>query len=424
MSGDIGGSEMALIRKAIDVVGRNVPGDRSFHAAEFEKRHIAPLRCLLPDLMPLVRILEADPVRTAVAGYAEADEEARKEQKRYQRDVRATGWPLWLSVLIGIAVVLVPPAVLADAIGYVLGWGSDSHNDIILIWRTWAPWIVYGGLIGTAFQHLRFRPATHYLLWQQQRAKAEAFRREVFKRLLDHSPSEVPWELLLKLEYFRRWQVELQRDYFLDRGDEHARAVRRASLLSHLSVLVLLLLGLALLSSAVAGYDEQGMPNALLRGPLDVLSLLDFAEAWSWDYWLLLIGALTITAMAYYLVLDHLSACKRNAPRFETMRENFDELLGERLKEAREGAARGNLSAVRHYVDRVHAVMTLEINDWVRLADLDRGLDTALRVSADGTTRMVPPAHAAPQSVNEVFRSTSNPWKLTQAFMNGQQPKG
>lgn len=399
MSGDTGGSEMALIQKAMDVVGWNVSGNRDFHAAAFEKRHIAPLRRLSPDSLPLVRILEAAPVRTAVGAYAEADEEAGKEQQRHKREVRATAWPLFLAVLAGIAAVLIPPAVFGGAIDYVFGWGSDSRNEIIRIWRTWAPWIVYAGLIGTAFQRLRFRPDERYLLWQQQRAKAEAFRREVFKRLFDHSPGKDPWELLLKLEYFRRWQVEFQRDYFLARGEEHARAVRRASLLNRLSVLIFLLLGLLLLTSAVAGYDEQGMPNVLLRGPLDALSLLGFAEAWSWDYWLLLFAALTVAAMAYYLVLDRLSACKRNAPRFETMRENFDELLGERLKAAREGAARGNRSAVRHYVERVHAVMTLEVNDWVRLADLDRGLDTALSFSAEGTTGVIPSAQAALQSV-------------------------
>ncbi len=100
-----------------------------------------------------------------------------------------------------------------------------------------------------------------------------------------------------------------------------------------------------------------------------------FSEAWNWDYWLLLFGFVTAAVLAYYVVLNSANAAKRNAPRFKIMAENFDDLLGGRLQAARREVALGQEAALRDYVDRVHSVMSLEINDWVRLADLDLGRD-------------------------------------------------
>ncbi len=273
---------------------------------------------------------------------------------------------------------------MAELIGPAFGWNAD---DLIPLWRIWAPWLVYGALIFAALQRVRFRPTTHFRLWQQERAKAEAMRREVFKRVLEQrgDGGAQPFELLLKLEYFRRWQVELQRDYFKKRGAEHERGIRRAAFLNGLSIVIMAALGVVLLFSATAGYDEQGMPGAWLRLPLDALSRLPFSEAWNWDYWLLLFGFVTAAVLAYYVVLNSANAAKRNAPRFATMGENFGDLLGtfnngewvvaKRLSDARNGAAAGQEAALRDYVDRVHSVMSLEINDWVRLADLDLGRD-------------------------------------------------
>lgn len=73
MSESGGGETASLIRKAEHIVGWNEPGNRSFHADKFEARHIAPLRCLLPNSEPLIRILETDSVKSAVHAYAKAD---------------------------------------------------------------------------------------------------------------------------------------------------------------------------------------------------------------------------------------------------------------------------------------------------------------------------------------------------------------
>ncbi len=388
MSGDAWRSESAaLIGKAIDAVGRNEPGNCNFFADKFEERHIDPLVCM-PDTGRLVGILKKASVKTAVAAYDEADKSAIREQRRYNWATGVAVTPILLSVLAGLAVVVVPAKVVASAIGPLAGLEGVSRENVILLWQTYAPGLVYLGLIAAAILGALLRPARSYLSWQQQRAKAEALRREIFRRVLEHPPAsgdrEGCWVLLLKLEYFRRWQVELQHEYFLKRGAEHARAVRRASLARAGTLAIFVLLAPVLLASAAGGYDEQGMPSAPVRGLLlDGLSLLRFVETWNWDYWLLLSGTLTAAAMVYYFVLGAQNRCKRNVPRYAIMGENFKDLLGERLDLAREGAACGEPGAVRKYADRVHSVMALELNDWVRLADLDLGLGGGY-LSSDG----------------------------------------
>jgi len=379
MSAGAGGSEAIFIKKAIDIVGWNVKGNVSFQAGKFESSHIAPIRCWLPDSGPFVRILDSKPVQTAVAGYINARKGAIEEKKLYQRLSGTIGIPLWLGAAVALAVALIPSEVVGGS-GLALGAGS-SKEEIARAWQNFAPWAVYAGVIGTAILSLFSRPAKHYRHWQQHRATTEALRREIFKRVFDqHGQDRDPLELPLKLEYFRRWQVELQREYFRQECAKNERLIRRRRGLNHLSVGIFVLLGLVLASSAIAGLDEQGAPSTLIRGPLLYAApLFRFAEKWGLDYWLLFLGLLAVTAMAFYFALGALNEAKRNAPRYRNMLDNFDELLcdgpGDRLTFARKAAAHGDEAVVRDYAERVHSVMAMEINDWVRLADLDLGRD-------------------------------------------------
>ncbi len=90
------------------------------------RARIAPLRCLLPDSEPLIRILETDSVKTAVHAYAKADQEAIAQQARFKRASRALAWPLYLAGFIGLAAVLVYPRLVAGLIGPAFGWNADD----------------------------------------------------------------------------------------------------------------------------------------------------------------------------------------------------------------------------------------------------------------------------------------------------------
>jgi hypothetical protein len=377
-------SAVMLTIRAADIAGRNALGNMSFHAnslQDFNNHHIAPLRRWLPDSSPLVEALETEPVRDAVRRYADARKGAIGGKKAYGGLNMATWAPLWLAIIVAFVAVLIPAGAIADTIAHAFGAGDMLRDRLVQALQSDAPWVVYAGVIATAMLTLIFRPAERYRSWQQNRAQAEALRREVFKRLFDGAGQEgSSLELPLKLEYFRRWQVEVQHEYFLQNKKWHDRRIWKARALNLLLVAAFLLLAMALASSAVAGYDEQGAPSEAIYGVLlEASGLLRRAEEMRLDYGLVLLGVLAATAVLYTFAHASLSAAKRNAPRYKTMLENFDDLLkdgaGDRLTFAREAAARGDAPAVRDYVERVHSIMTLECNDWVRLADLDQGRD-------------------------------------------------
>ena len=90
-----------------------------------------------------------------------------------------------------------------------------------------------------------------------------------------------------------------------------------------------------------------------------------------------------------------LAKAARDATRYRTMEANFAEVLGlktptpdepkpkDRLADARAAAAADDENGVLDYVNSVHAMMSLESNDWVRLGQIEWGqADPGLRQEA------------------------------------------
>ena len=99
-------------------------------------------------------------------------------------------------------------------------------------------------------------------------------------------------------------------------------------------------------------------------------------EVWDVDYLLFSMLGLVVFAVFFSSYQTRLSHTKRNAARFDNMLQNFDDLLTERLEKARLASAQGNEKEVWKYLTGVHSIMSVELNDWVRLASLDIGTDT------------------------------------------------
>lgn len=67
-----------------------------------------------------------------------------------------------------------------------------------------------------------------------------------------------------------------------------------------------------------------------------------------------------------------LNASVRNAPRYANMRAKFSALAAD-IETVRAAAVRGDETAVRAYMARVHSIMSIELNDWVNIAELEAG---------------------------------------------------
>lgn len=369
-----------LIERAISIVGWNYPADNfSLKAETFDKDHIAPLECFLPDSQPLIDTLKSKPVRAVIDSYIQHDSEAADSQSRYKRISFWLPVPIILSALISLAYVAIGPLAMADWIGGVFNVAPERHLDIQVAIQRWVPWLIIVGLVATPILAMIFNPLPYYSHWKEHRAAAEALRTEFFKRVFDDKPPSAAVNpilaLLLKLEYFRRWQVELQSAYFSKTEQRYRKGDTMTNRVALLYIAFAFAWGAILLAAMVGSMDEQG-PVAPFgwHGLAGTMSLASNAEQWSLDrYFLIATFGIGVSGM-WLLHRRKLNEAVRNAARFDVMRNRFRE-IDAKIPLLRQAAARGDEAAVRAFVDRVHSTMSLELADWVRLASLDVGKD-------------------------------------------------
>lgn len=374
---------------AEEIVGWNFPDNNaSLFASQFEERHIKPLQSFGEDADPLVSCLSSRPVRLAFDAYERWDSASIKSQAFFKRRALLVPAPTVLALLIALLLFMIPPAevasalvAMADRIG-VIGKPDDVTLGVEERLRDYAPWIIYLLLILTPLLSWVLAPDARCRAWKEERALAEAMRREIFARVMRHVPPGMngadAWLLQLKLEYFRRWQVEVQNAFFQKRPKQLRAHVRNAFWAKAAYLLALLGLATILIACSVAAGDEQGV--GLLSNRLSWLtSSLAKLEIDQADYWSLLSLVLALLLFGFFGYRAKLGNPIRDAARYETMRSNFETLLGQRLADARKAASAGDEEGVWGYVDSVHSIMSLELNDWVRLDKLDIGMAEADR---------------------------------------------
>jgi hypothetical protein len=371
-----GASSPVEIQRAIDVVGTNDPPDnRNLNPGLHGQKHIASLE--VPAAAPLVRVLKSPPVQTAFADYQRNDNEAVQAQNSYKRSRLVILVPLVVALAVGLFGFVTTSITIEQ---WLKKTGIDDNTARIAA-HLGPLWIVTAMLFITPILSLIFRPNQLYELWMTRRGVAEAIRRELFERVLaapaEQRTAEEISPLLLKLEYFRRYQMELQTAYHRTRGREHEHAAKMARRLIIVANALLLCWVVLSVSACMAGRTEQGglsgpelVMNTLLRmaAPLQQIEILDI------DFQILAATVLLAAAYAVVWLYVLLSGSVRNAARYATMRTNFEELNAE-IGAVRAKALANDEAAVKAFVERVHSIMSLELADWVRLAALDHGRD-------------------------------------------------
>lgn len=389
----------AVIERAKRIVGEN--GDKNFNLflerpCDFERRHVSPLRHHGPEAEALVKCLTSRPVITAINEYREDDASALIEQAAYRTKTRRIALPMFIALAVAVLLAIVRPEGVIWFVGKFLKLDPAAAETFQRLWYQFMPWVVLLGLIANALMQFLLSPLKNYNDWMTARATAEALRREIFRRImaepLPASEADKAWPLLLRLEYFRRWQAQVQHAYFLRQRARHMRTIAGDRRAKWCYVAAMAALFGFLLLSLIASRDEQGASAFVPLFVSGLLSKVAFVETWGLDYVLLLVVALTGALWFYFFFNARLENSVRQAARFATMERNFKDILGEepggRLYQARMAAAKGNERAVREYMVRVHSMMSLELNDWVRLSELDQGNDRA-------TYRPAEPAAAA-----------------------------
>ena len=196
--------------------------------------------------------------------------------------------------------------------------------------------------------------------WMTARARAETKRLSYFTWLVEQSATPLDIDLeLLKLEYFRRYQLDLQIAYYRTRRTEHRRSAERTLSIAAWSVV------LAAIASGTAGVLGAGKaPEWAALGSLAVF------------------GA---ALQAFAAAREATNQDRRNAERYERSAVALQGLR-ERLDDVRGGIAAGSRSVLVEYVAAVQDQLSLEHRQWLEAAEstqagvarLDKALQSAL----------------------------------------------
>jgi len=308
---------------------------------------------LPPEAGALRRVLEQPQMQTIIEQFEVADRAAVRAQSRYKKVAR-------LRLYAGVAATIVGATFILP----LETWVSSA-------WRNIPAVVQYGCLCASLMAALylsRFRP---FDAWMKARARAEIARISLFNLVMDSAdealqPGEAPL-LPLKLEYFRRYQLDVQRRYYAGRGAQHVRA---AGLTRHWQRISFGLTGLAGAIALIAALKiviDAGVPLPdWVKGVNATVQL--YLPSWT-NKAVLAIGIVASALFGASVARSLMDLDERNASRYLTTAANLDHVRATGLEHARQQAAAGAADGVREFVDRVQRMVSAEHQEWILLSE-------------------------------------------------------
>jgi len=313
---------MTIMLDAAGIIGSGSPGDYRLSPLE----HAEQLKTSAPELATLLS--RSAPVDLA-RQYADADTEALVAERTFKRWVIRANWAVLTTAT--VSALLMAVALLTASLG-------GLTRTILIV-------LALIGVAAGAFASMSlFRVKEGRLLedWLTARARAETKRLSYFSYIMNASVGPPDPQLeLLKLEYFRRYQLDLQLAYYKTRRSGHRNSAERTLNISAGSVMV------AAIASGAAG-----VLGALRSEWAALGSLAVFGAA----------------LQAFAAARESLNQDRRNAERYDNTAQA---LLGlrERLDDVRVGIAAGATSVLGEYVGAVQDQLSLEHRQWLEGAE-------------------------------------------------------
>ncbi|CAN0450398.1 unnamed protein product, partial [Phaeothamnion confervicola] len=201
------------------------------------------------------------------------------------------------------------------------------------------------------------------------RAEAETQRVRLFRSVMEADEpvhaGELPL-LPLQLEYFRRFQFDVQRSYYLGRGRQHLAAVKRRLVLRGFALLLIVAAGLPVLWTL---QGKDWFPAALAPMLANMPPKTELAQRLFLCFGLIG-GALQGLLAAYALM----SYDERNGVRYHDTWLNLEALATRPLDEARSAAAAGQREGPLAFVALSHEQISSEHREWVSLRSVSPDL--------------------------------------------------
>ena len=324
---------LEITRDALSAIGED-------SALDWQLQQETHALSLPPSAGALKRVLERDIFASAVEAYKTNDAAAISSRK--QR-VFYAGWAAALSFI---------SIVCASILLVVFGLAPSATDPIVTTLS-----IIIGLSISLSFMlsllEKWFDPAQK---WMAGRAVAENARMRLFNEAVAAEEpvkaNELPL-LPLQLEYYRRYQLDVQKRYYEGRGAKHQSVVRWSTGVRVVALVMVLVAGLPEVSS-LAGYSSTDWLGAAIDPDLETRIFVGLST----------IGAALQGWLAARLLMG---LDERNAARYMSTAENLIALSGQPLEEARKAASTGDRKAVLGFVALVQEQVSSEHREWISL---------------------------------------------------------
>lgn len=285
----------------------------------------------------LKEILRAPRVADIVQQYRRYDSRAINAQGRYKRLTSRLIFCSTLAVLAGGLFLLTNPTDLA--------WADTVRYGVIGVQAI--------ALLGVAVLIFRLRDGRQFEEWMTARSAAEDSRITLFETVCGMRGGPAGGAdadaglLSLQLEYFRRYQLDVQRGYYASRARKHRRA---ANSLTTLGTTIVVL-------GAILTLFQNFLPPDVLK-PYGITSLDLYAFA----------GLIVPVMYQARETFKLLSGDLRNALRYERTHHNLT-VLHNQLDGVRAAVAAGDQAVLHGFVRAVHEQISVENREWSRLPE-------------------------------------------------------
>jgi uncharacterized membrane protein HdeD (DUF308 family) len=320
-------SQAELIDRAVVAIGGDQPGDRALAPT----RHAQELADKAP---ALARLLRTAKIETLARQYERLDRDALAAQGKFKGAMAWANWAVLVTAVLGACIMV------AGLLTGVLG--DDAMRPLLVLFGIGA--VLSGALASMCL--FRVREGNLLEGWMTGRAQAETARLSYFSALIqasDDQPSDLPLGLL-KLEYFRRYQLDVQIGFYGGRGVDHGRSADKTLMLG----------GLAVAAAAVAS------------GTAGVLGAFDPVLAS-----VAALGVIGTALAGFAATREAVNQDRRNAERYGRTLSALEILRG-RLDEVRAGVLAGSQAVLEEYVAAVHEQLSLEHREWQSGAESTR----------------------------------------------------
>ncbi len=313
-----------IIESAKNTIGKSAQDDYILNA----KVHSDELKSGAPELSQL---LGSSSIKSIIDEYYIWNKKALDIQAKFNWWSNQARWAVFFTACFS--------AFLVASSGLLVIIDVNKTEASFIIGSLMAGSIFFGAWATVCFNILKSRRLL--INWMENRAQAEEHRLEYFN-LIASSPAKQTTnseilQTLHKLEYFGRYQLEMQYSYYEDKAKVHGFKANK-----------------------FLTYNALAMGGvALISGMAGAFGIVD--PKWT------AIAALAIILQGITAMFTNKEAIdqnQRNAERYERTRTVLNRLKG-KLDEIREGIVDGNLELYNSFVKAVHEVLSVEHRQWL-----------------------------------------------------------